>query len=112
MTAVRDLAVAEMKALFLVAGLLALFWGAQAGYPWPTNVTQVHGYIEVRHVDIFWDWWGHHTLDVPTQALEILCEAFSAPLAQALIRVHLAMIKMVPPTMRWLYRRAAGSLSS
>ena len=72
MTAVRDLAVAEMKALLLVAGLLALFWGAQAGYPWPTNVTQVHGYIEVRHVDIFWDWWGHHTLDAPTQALEIL----------------------------------------
>ena len=39
-----------MKIPLLLAGLLALFWAAQAGYPWPTNVTQVHGYIEVRHV--------------------------------------------------------------
>lgn len=35
-----------MKVL-LLAGLFALFWAAQAGYPWPSNVTQVHGYIEV-----------------------------------------------------------------
>ena len=39
---------AEFRVPLFVAGLLALFWGAQAGYPWPTNVTQVHGYIEVR----------------------------------------------------------------